>query len=127
MIKFDTKKFAIYLVQHKSAKQFGEGRCAHYVRLALAAAGLKPVTWPQSAKYWGGTLLALGFTTVNQVGYIPETGDIVVIQPPAGDTNGHIAGYDGKNWVSDFVQREMWPGPAYRAQKPAYVIFRYAH
>ena len=124
---FNAKLFATYLVQHVSAKPFGEGACAKHVRLALAAGGLKPVTWPVPAKDWGGTLLALGFKPVSAVGYVPQLGDVIVMQPPKGEKPyGHIEGYDGKNWVSDFVQREIWPGPAYRAQKPAYVIYRHA-
>jgi hypothetical protein len=37
---------------------------------------------------------------------------------------GHIAGYDGAQWVSDFVQRDMWRGP-YRNDSLAYQLFRY--
>jgi len=52
-------------------------------------------------------------------------GDIVVMEPTKhGDQAGHIAGYDGKNWVSDFVQRGFWPGPAYEKEKPSYVVYR---
>lgn len=38
---------------------------------------------------------------------------------------GHIAGYDGKDWISDFVQNGFWPGKAYRTERPDYVIYRY--
>jgi type VI secretion system secreted protein VgrG len=111
-------------VKNVSAKQFGEGLCAKHVRLALAAGGLKPITWPEPAKDWGPTLLSLGFTQVSDADYTPLLGDIIVIQPPKGNASGHMEGYDGTNWVSDFVQREMWPGPSYRAEKPAYTIYR---
>ena len=128
MPNFDKQKFAAYLVQNISAKQFGEGACAAHVRKALGAAGLKPVTWPVPAKDWGGTLLALGFTQVSATAYTPQLGDVIVIQPPKSEPKdrryGHIEGYDGKNWVSDFVQKDMWPSRAYKADAPAYVIYR---
>jgi hypothetical protein len=37
---------------------------------------------------------------------------------------GHIAGYDGSNRVSDFVQHDFWPGPIYEREKPNYVVYR---
>ena len=43
---FDKAKFVAYLKTHISAKPFGEGACALHVRLALAAGGLKPISWP---------------------------------------------------------------------------------
>jgi type VI secretion system secreted protein VgrG len=125
MAAFDKQKFVAYLDANVSSKQFGEHACAHFVRVALAAGGLKPITWPVPAKDWGGTLLALGFTAVLPQNYQPQLGDVVVIQPPKADDAGHIAGYDGAHWVSDFVQREMYPGPSYRAKKPAFVVYRY--
>ena len=92
--------------------------------MASSLGGLKPITWPEPAKDWGPTLLSLGFTQVSDADYTPLLGDIIVIQPPKGNASGHMEGYDGTNWVSDFVQREMWPGPSYRAEKPAYTIYR---
>jgi hypothetical protein len=41
-----------------------------------------------------------------------------------GNPAGHIAGYDGKNWISDFVQHGFWPGLAYVKEKPSYVVYR---
>jgi surface antigen len=125
MATFDKQAFATYLNKHISTKQFGEGKCAQHVRLALAVAGLKPITWPVPAKDWGGTLRALGFTAVTDAKYTPKIGDIVVIQATSKDKYGHIAGYDGKQWVSDFIQRDLWPGPHYREEKPDYALFRH--
>jgi type VI protein secretion system component Hcp len=42
-----------------------------------------------------------------------------------GSTAGHVAGYDGKNWISDFVQNDFWAGPAYRKERPHYAVYRY--
>ncbi len=126
MSGFDKQKFADYLDEHVSPKRFGEGRCAHFVRVALAAGGLKPITWPVPAKDWGPTLVALGFTVTPAAGYTPALGDVVVIQGTSDSEAGHIAGYDGKYWVSDFVQNDLWPGPAYRKEKPSYALYRRA-
>jgi hypothetical protein len=39
--------------------------------------------------------------------------------------SGHIQGFDGKNWISDFVQKNgFWPDQEYRKETPAYVIYR---
>jgi hypothetical protein len=45
--------------------------------------------------------------------YHPEVGDVIVIQDVKGHPNGHIELYDGKNWVSDFIQQDMWPARAH--------------
>ena len=42
MATFDRQRFASYLRDNVSPAQFGEGKCALHVRLALAAAGLVP-------------------------------------------------------------------------------------
>jgi hypothetical protein len=122
---FDTEAFGKHLRKNVSAKTFGEGKCAKHVREALFAHGRKLATWPVSAKDWGPSLLALGFTPVDAATHVPQAGDIAVIQPPKGETHGHIQGHDGTNWISDFVQKEFWPGPSFRKDKPAYVIYRY--
>jgi hypothetical protein len=41
-----------------------------------------------------------------------------------GSPAGHIAGYDGKGWVSDFTRIGFWPGPVYAKEKPNYVVYR---
>ena len=54
-------------------------------------------------------------------------GDVVVIQPITGHPHGHMAMYNGSLWVSDFKQEHgYYPGPSYRAQRPAAVFYRYA-
>lgn len=53
--------------------------------------------------------------------YIPQKGDIIVINKTKKHFWGHIAMYTGKQWISDFKQKKMNP---YRENVP-YVIFRY--
>ncbi len=126
MAQFDKQRFGSFLRQNVSAAQFGEGKCALHVRLALADAGLVPASHPVSAKDWGPTLEGLGFKATDSDGTDPRSGDVMVIQPPDGEEHGHIEGFDGTEWISDFVQkRGFWPGPAYREEEPDFVVYRW--
>jgi hypothetical protein len=126
MATFDKQRFASWLRANVSPAQFGEGKCALHVRLALAAAGLVPESHPVSAKDWGPTLEALGFNPVQGDDPDAVLGDVAVIQSTSDCRDGHIEGYDGTEWISDFVQkRGFWPGPTYRAETPAYIIYRW--
>lgn len=103
-----------------------QGRCARYVREAIEAGGGKvPQQRPVYAKDYGPVLTKLGFIKVPSVAYSPLRGDVVVLQPPSGQTAGHIQMYNGTKWVSDFVQgTDIYPGPAYRKDKVPYEVFR---
>lgn len=127
MADFNRQQFATYLRANISPQPFGEGRCAHFVRLALAAGGLTPANPPEDAKDWGATLLALGFAVLDADPAQAVMGDLAVLQPPAGEPPfGHLQGFDGANWISDFIQRDFWPGPAYRAAPPPFALYRWA-
>jgi hypothetical protein len=125
---FDTDKFAAHLKNH--AKRHGEklGDCAKWVRKALEAAGADTTGHPVPAKLYGPTLMRIGFheiTVENPETYTFLRGDVVVIQPTKhGNSAGHIAGYDGTEWVSDFRQRGFWPGSEYKKEKPHYAVYR---
>jgi hypothetical protein len=124
---FDKKVFATTL--DKRALPGSLAKCATFVRVALQAAGIDTSDHPIPAKDYGPYLLKWGFVKIPSTGYIPQQGDIVVIQPNALDGKrhlskyGHIAGYDGTHWVSDFVQIDMWGGP-YRNDGLSYQIYR---
>lgn len=109
----------------ENAKPAPTFHCAAYVRKALEAGGLDMTDRPISAKDYGPYLSRLGFTSVAQEMYLPQAGDVVVIQNyNGGDVHGHIAMYDGRQWVSDFKQQDMWGGPGYRTKKPPYMVYR---
>ena len=60
-------------------------------------------------------------------GYRPEKGDIVVIQPVSNDAGpGHIAMYDGSQWISDHKQKSFWGSsdPADRPNTQRYRFYR---
>jgi type VI secretion system secreted protein VgrG len=124
---FNKQVFAATL--DANAQPASLAKCATYVRMALQAAGIDTSNHPVPAKDYGSYLLKWGFVKIPATNYVPQAGDIVVIQPNAltgtGHLSqyGHIAGYDGTNWVSDFVQRDMWGGP-YRNDGLSYQIYR---
>ena len=119
----DTDAAARYADDH--AEPAPGGQCAKYVRRALQAGGLNLDQHPYSAKDYGPFLTGQGLLPVPADGNTPQKGDVVVIQNyQGGDPNGHIALYDGTQWVSDFKQRDIWAGPGYRTNKPPIQVYR---
>ena len=64
-----------------------------------------------------------GFENVNENEGL-MVGDIVVFQPIGGRKFGHIAIWNGKQWVSDFKQRSIIVHSDYRSQDCEYAVFR---
>lgn len=121
---FDVDKAVQYLNSHAQPESTSD--CAAFVRQAISkpAGGGLPMGSTKSAKDYGPQLEAAGFRQVTD-GTL-QKGDVAVIQPyPGGNPNGHMAMYNGTDWVSDFKQRDMWGGPGYRAAKPSYKIYRH--
>ena len=101
------------------------GLCAKHVQQALEAGGVSGAGHPAYARQYGPYLLTRGFVAVPQEQYQPQKGDIVVIQPSANSAGpGHIAMYDGSQWISDHRQKSFWgssdqPNPRrYRFYRP---------
>lgn len=118
--------FVTYLRKHQYGG-YGNKQCALYVRQALEHAGGRGPGNINHAKAWGPALLGMGFHEVvvpNPENFLPMKGDVAVIQGTSTSVSGHIQGYDGRNWISDFIQQGFWPGPAYRTERPSYVIYR---
>jgi len=104
------------------ARRHSTGNCARYVREAIDAGGVV-LGHTHYAKNYGPVLAASGFQPIHGV---PQKGDVVVIQPAPGHPAGHMAIFDGANWVSDFRQLHgLYPGPAYRSARPAYIVYRH--
>jgi hypothetical protein len=122
-------KFVQFL-RSKALPPFGKGKCAMYVRLALEEGGANTTGHPVYAKLYGPILVSNGFSVVklespDPARFVAKKGDVAVISPPVSESDpGHIQGYDGRNWISDFIQGEFWPGPQFRLKKPHYVIYR---
>jgi len=106
---------------------FGVHDCAPHVAAALRAGGISLPPSGGGAKDYGPLLERAGFQPLNPTpgpDYSPMKGDIVVIQGTHDSKNGHIAIYNGTNWISDFKQPGFWPGSSYRLERPPYRIFR---
>lgn len=125
---FDVEKFCKHLRSHAVGGN-GAGNCALWVRRALQAGGAvvqKP--YPPVARDWGPALMRLGYHAIavdKLETFAFQKGDVMVMEPyTGGKPAGHMAAYDGKNWISDFVQRDFWAGPGYRTEKPSYAVYR---
>ena len=124
----DTEKFARHLRAATGESESSKGKCGIAMRQALQAAGAKG-PFPGTGKEYGPTLLRLGFHEITVDN--PDTfnflrGDVMVMQPhKGGNQAGHVAGYDGSRWISDFLQRDFWAGPIYRIERSKYVVYRY--
>ena len=106
-----------------SHDQGSSGNCARYVENALAAGGVNVPPGPRSAKDKGPSLEAAGLTPVPSQDYVPQKGDVAVIQPYVGERrqDGHMAMFNGNEWVSDFHQAhgtDPYPAPGYRTARP---------
>lgn len=122
---YDVDKAITYLSEH--AQSSSQHECARYVRLAIQAGGCPTYLHPASAKDYDVFLPKLGFAEISITGYKPAKGDIIVIKPTknkAGHDHGHIAMYNGEQWVSDFKQRDMYGGSIYRKKGTEYHLFR---
>jgi hypothetical protein len=124
----DIDKFTKYL-RKNALPPYGQRRCGEFVRKALQAGGAKITEpYPRTGKEYGPTLIMLGFheiTVDDPKRFSFIKGDVMVMEPYKGSTAGHIAGYDGRDWISDFVQTDFWAGPSYRRERPHYVVYRY--
>lgn len=129
----DIEKFVKHLQANALRDHHGRGKCGEYVRKALQAGGasFNEHNTPHYGKQYGLTLERLGFheITVEDPDHFSFVrGDVMVMQPHTGGRQaGHVAGFDGKAWISDFVQRDFWAGPDYRNQRPrpSYAVYRY--
>ena len=92
------------------------GHCAKYVRLMMEAGGMSTAGRPGSAYQYAGYLPKKGFKHIatlygkqQQADWSKSSaqpGDIAVM---AHGKHGHICMWTGVQWVSDFVQNNMWP------------------
>jgi hypothetical protein len=109
----------------RNAQQTSTGLCATYVRKALIAGGLNVSPLPFAKQYLGVLDKKYHFRPISSANYTPAKGDVSVIQPfPGGNPAGHICMYSGAQWISDFKQREMYPGSRYTANRPPYQLYR---
>ncbi|EOF5965439.1 hypothetical protein ACK1FJ_004545, partial [Salmonella enterica] len=121
---------------------YGNGGCAHYVKLAIKAGGINLfyVNIVPACEY-GPILVENDFAEKEEEdfkkeGYVYQKGDVVIIQPYTDQSPayGHMEMFDGVNWVSDFIQPKnvhkddpegFYHGPSYRRDKPHACVYRH--
>ncbi|MDR6185528.1 hypothetical protein QE384_001429 [Acinetobacter baylyi] len=106
------KVSAVFLVQQNVAKS---------VRIALQSAGAKIISHPVAASDWGDTLTKIGYRQIQPAFDHPQKGDIYIIKRTPNHIYGHIAGYSGSQWISDFKQNSY---DVYRDDNVTYTYYR---
>lgn len=117
---WNPKEAAEYATQNAEKKSVG--LCALYVRKAIIAGGI-PLYRGGDAWSYKYLLPIIGFEEVKDKAD-KKMGDIVVFQPIGGRKFGHIAMWNGQQWVSDFKQRSLFVHSDYRREGCEYTIFR---
>lgn len=99
---FNVDKFVSTL--SSNAGSSSSGKCARHVRLALNAAGVEG-TAGVSAYMYKDWLPSKGFHEIS-TSTTPQAGDIIVNASGYNGKNvhGHVQGYTGSQWISDFKQ-----------------------
>lgn len=122
---FDAGRAAVGLTSRAGGKS--SGYCAKYVRYAIEdGLGLNRDSLSGqlgNAKDFAGTLYRYGFSPVPFENYQPQVGDILV--EPGYDSKtpyGHVSMFNGKQWISDYYQRDMWGGPGYRYYRTGVIL-----
>ena len=118
--EWSPEEAARYATEHAEKKSVG--MCALYVRKAIIAGGI-PLYVGGDAWSYKYTLPILNFHQVGKKSE-REIGDIVVFQPIGGRKYGHIAIWNGKQWVSDFKQRNLIVHSDYLNDGCEYAIYR---
>lgn len=105
-----------------------QGRCAKFVRQYIEAGGVSTAGRPDFAWAYRNYLPKIGWSYLTQLNGLAaqmqfsrtavQPGDISVMDH---GQYGHICIWNGRAWVSDFIQRNMWP---YKGQGTCY-IFRF--
>jgi hypothetical protein len=117
--RIDISKFTQHL-QSITAQKSSQA-CARSIRIALESAGARFQNHPVAAADWGGTLQSLGYRKINLSFDKPKKGDIYIINRTSSHTYGHIAGYSGSGWVSDFKQKGY---AVYKNENVNYTYYR---
>ena len=118
--EWNPEKAAEYVT--KNAEDKSVGLCAKYVRKAIVAGGI-PLYQGGDAWSYKYLLPILGFKKIEDVND-KKVGDIVVFQPIGKRYFGHIAMWNGRQWISDFKQRSIIVHSDYSKDDCVYTIFR---
>jgi hypothetical protein len=148
-MRWDVDKSIKHLTTNAKPVYSEPGECAAYVRAALEKGGLTILIPPKrykdatgsSACDYGNSLLKAGFQVVfdntdkfscEKIEYKPVPGDVAVFEWFEGHRHGHIQMFNGVQWISDFIQRNMYPdqapglypGGSYRKADATFKVYR---
>ena len=107
---YNNDKVADYVTSN--AAPHSRTMCAWYCMRALQSGGCPVGIVPAYA--YSKILPQMGFQEVSMNGYRPQKGDVCVLPTNNHSSFGHIAIYNGVQWVSDFKQKDIYPSRAYR-------------
>ena len=116
---YSNNKAVDFITNHAETKS--RCCCAGYVMRGMLHGGCPIGLLPAYA--YSKTLPQMGFEEISVKGYEPVKGDISVVPANISHPFGHIAVYNGEQWVSDFKQNHILPSKAYKANGK-YQIFR---
>ena len=118
--KYSNEETVKYITENKESKS--RSMCAWYSMKAIRSGGCyNCYIYPAYA--YNKILPQLGFKEVSINNYSPKIGDISVLPKNSKSCFGHIAIYNGKKWISDFEQNDIFPGKSYK-NVGKYQIFR---
>ena len=118
---YNNDKAVDFITSHAETKS--KCSCAGYVMRGLWHGGCPVSILVLPAYGYSKILPQMGFHEVSSENYSPQKGDISVLPQNSNHVFGHIAVYNGKQWVSDFKQNNLLCSKAYRANGQ-YQIFR---
>jgi hypothetical protein len=121
---YDIDKAVAYLVGHVEPKSISQ--CALYVRRAINAGGIEGSFGHAYQYHDQDVLVGLGFKNIgnNIDSIVLEKGDIIAFPSVEGHKWGHIAMYDGTQFISDFKQKSMWVANEYKVVNK-YKVYRW--
>ena len=108
---------AVYYL-NKHAESHSRNMCALYVERAINAGGQPAFILPAWAYTY--VLPYMRFKEIDKTTYKPQKGDIVVFPKVKNHIWGHIAMWNGKQWVSDFRQRGLIVAKEYNSSQCKY-------
>lgn len=109
--KYNSQKAVEYATQEVEEKS--RCMCAWYVMRAIQHGGCYPCgIYPAYA--YDKMLPRMGFTKIDPDNI--QKGDICVLSQNSRSQFGHIAIFNGQQWISDYQQKDLFPNDAYRKE-----------
>lgn len=102
-VRYDNERAAAFITKYSFNKS--HNYCAGWVMAAIIAGG-EPCILLRACDY-KYFLPYIGFEEIKLEGYKHQVGDIVVFPNIGKHKFGHIAMWNGKQWVSDFKQKNF--------------------